>query len=523
MNPPDGKLPMSQSEVFETQRNTLKQQWKAVSAVTSEVDITFLVLRIVSFFAGIGWLLLVPYSASEKALLLKTLIGFSLYSIVCYFVIFFRPVWLRKVYIASFFCDIIFLANLVYSERSFENSFFLGFYLLVCLHTIYFGLRFGLLAATLSAFFYLLSITSLLDYINWTDLVVRIAFLYFITVPLGLLSEQAKRYKKKVEYLNEEINHSQENTKMVQQKLIEMEKFSSLGRLTADVANEMRNSLMNLGGVAQNLKKNTASGIVGHESVSIIINEISRNEKILGDTLEYCNVAEAQLKREEISKALQAVSPRYRALCQEQHITVEEYYETGLPRAKIDSVQVQQALDVIICNAIEAMPEGGVLSMSTAQTSIHHTPYLTISIRDTGKGIDPNVIQFIFEPLFTTKKVGLATGLGLSILKKIMEEHRGFVSVKNDVGRGAEFSLNFPFQSEEQDKMIPCWEYLGCGIETELSRHCSAYPHFGRICWATSGPTSQSRITAICASKMETCPECSFYKAVNNCLPSHNK
>jgi len=509
--------------VFETQRNALKQQWKAVSAVTSEVDITFLVLRVVSFFAGIGWLLLVPYSASEKAILFKTLVGFSLYSIVCYFVIFFRPVWLKKVYIASFFCDIIFLANLVYSERSFENSFFLGFYLLVCLHTIYFGLRFGLLAATLSAFFYLLSITSLLDYINWTDLVVRIAFLYFITVPLGLLSEQAKRDKKKVDDLHGELVRSQENIKLVQQKLIEMEKHSALGRLTADVASEMRNSLISVGELAQNFQKNRVLGAEGQKSVSLIINEIVRNEKILADVLAYCNMAETELKREDISKPLRAVSPRYHALCKERNIAVEEYYEAGLPRAKIDNGQIQQALDMLVCNAVEAMPEGGVLSMSTGHASIHNTPYLTISIRDTGKGIDPNIIQFIFEPLFTTKKGGLGTGLGLSILKKIMEGHRGFVTVENDVGHGAEFFLNFPFQSEEQDKMTPCWEYLGCGIETELSRCCSAYPHFGRICWATSGLVSQSRITAVCASKIETCPACSFYKTVNNCLPPCNK
>ena len=501
----------------------MKQQWKAVSAVTSEVDITFLVLRIVSFFAGIGWLLLVPYSASEKAILLKTLIGFSLYSIICYFVIFFRPVWLKKVYIASFFCDIVFLANLVYSERSFENSFFLGFYLLVCLHTIYFGLRFGLFAATLSAFFYLLSIASLLDYIHWTDLVVRIAFLYLITVPLGLLSEQANRDKKKVDDLQGELAHSQENIKLVQQKLIEMEKLSALGRLTTDVANEIRNSLMTVGGLVQNFQEKTVLGVEGQESVSVIINEIVRGEKILVDTLDYCNVSEAELKREKISKPLRAVSPRYRTLCQEHNIAVEEYYEEGLPKAKIDSAQIKQALDVLVCNAIEAMPEGGVLSMATGHASINNAPYLTISIRDTGKGIDPNVIQFIFEPLFTTKKVGFGTGLGLSILKKIMEEHRGFVSVKNDVGSGAEFFLNFPFQSEEQDKMTPCWEYLGCGIETELSRHCSAYPHFGRICWVTSGLTCQSRIAVVCASKIETCPECSFYKMVNNCLPPRNK
>jgi signal transduction histidine kinase len=508
--------------VFEAQGNALKQQWQTVIAVTSEVDITFLVLRVVSFFAGIGWLLLVPYSASEKAILLKTLIGFSLYSIACYIVIFLRPVWLKKVYIASFFFDIIFLSNLVYSERSFENSFFLGFYLLVCLHTIYFGLRFGLLAATLSAFFYLLSITSLLDFINWTDLVVRITFLYFITVPLGLLSEQANRDKKKVDDLKGKLLHAQENISLLQQKLSETEKLSALGRLTVGVANEMRNSLLVVGGLVRNRQENVDSGEEGGESVAAIINEIARGEKILVDTLDYCNVAKAELRREEISKPLRAIAPRYQGRCRQQHITVEEYYEAGLPKAKIDFLQIEQALDILICNALDAMPAGGILSLSTGQVTIHNAPYLTIAVRDTGKGIDPNIIQFIFEPLFTTKKGGLGTGLGLSILEKIMGEHCGFVSVKNEVGKGAEFLLNFPIQSEEQDRMTPCWEYLGCGIETEPSRHCSAYPHFGRICWATAGSAGQSRVAAMCLRKLETCPECSFYKTVNSCLPAHN-
>ncbi|MEW6288479.1 MAG: HAMP domain-containing sensor histidine kinase [Thermodesulfobacteriota bacterium] len=508
---------MLQFEVLTAQRKVLRQQWKTVSAVISEVDTTFLVLRVVSFFAGICWLLLVPYSASEKALLLKTLIGFSLYSIAGYIVIFFRPVWLRKVYIASFFFDIIFLSNLVYSERSFENSFFLGFYLLVCLHTIYFGLRFGLLAATLSAFFYLLSITSLLDYINWTDLAVRIAFLYFITVPLGLLSETANRDKKKVDDLNKKLAHALENIKLMQQKLIDAEKFSALGRLTEDVTNEIKNSMMVVGGLALKLQKNNSAAVGDQEYVAKVINEIVRIEKILADTLVYSNAVEVELKRTEISKPAQSSCASYRALCQEQNIVVEEFYEMGLPNAKIDSVQVQQALDFLVCNAIDAMPEGGVLSMATGHATIHDAPYLTISVSDTGEGIDPEVIQFIFEPFFTTKKVGLGTGLGLTIVKKIMEKHCGFVSVKNDVGRGAEFFLYFPLQSEEQDKMTPCWEYLGCGIETEPSRHCSAYPHFGRICWATAGSVSQSTIAGLTATRIATCRECSFYKSVNSC------
>ncbi len=180
----------------------ITKQWKRVLAATSEVDLTFLLLRLFSLAGGVSWLLIVPLSPPEQAILVKALVFFSIYSIFCYLVIFFKPNLLKKVYLTSLVLDLIFLSNLVHAETNFENSFFLGYYLLIILHTIYFGLRFGLLVAAASALCYFISVFSMLTHIEWTDLALRIGFFFFITVPVGLLTEKVKRDKENVEHFN---------------------------------------------------------------------------------------------------------------------------------------------------------------------------------------------------------------------------------------------------------------------------------------------------------------------------------
>ncbi|MGV1099092.1 HD domain-containing phosphohydrolase [Thiovibrio sp. JS02] len=183
----------------------LRKQWRKVAELTSEVDLTFLLLRVFSLVGGIAWLLIVPLNPPEEAILVQALISFSVYSALCYLVIFFKPAFLKKVYLASLFLDLTFLSVLVHAETSFESSFFLGYYLLICLHTIYFGFSFGLSVAVLSALCYLLSVLPMLAHIEWTDLAMRIGFLFFIAVPVGLLTEKVKRDKEKVEHFNQTL------------------------------------------------------------------------------------------------------------------------------------------------------------------------------------------------------------------------------------------------------------------------------------------------------------------------------
>ncbi len=203
----------------------LHRQWKKVVAATNEVDLTFLLLRIFSLIGGISWLLIVRLPQPEETVLFKSLIFFFTYSLLCYLIIFFKPAFLKKVYLASLVLDLVFLSNLIHTETNFVSSFFLGYYLLICLHTIYFGLEFGLIVAAVSAVCYGVSIISVPAHIEWTDLTVRIGFLFFIAVPVGLITEKANRDKKKVENFNKTLESTVDQRMEKIRALLEKERY----------------------------------------------------------------------------------------------------------------------------------------------------------------------------------------------------------------------------------------------------------------------------------------------------------
>jgi signal transduction histidine kinase len=110
----------------------------------------------------------------------------------------------------------------------------------------------------------------------------------------------------------------------------------------------------------------------------------------------------------------------------------------------ISRTQSRYALDCIIANAIEAMPDGGLLSIGTDREIIQGASYIRVVIRDTGKGIPPGKIGRIFEPFFTTKVLPKGAGLGLSIAKKIIEEEGGMIRLDSTEGEGTAVTLLFP-------------------------------------------------------------------------------
>jgi signal transduction histidine kinase len=497
----------------------LATRWQAASRVFSEVDFTFLGLRLLCLLGGVVLLTAVPLPPSEQATLRCALAVFAAYSTVCYLIIFLRPGVLRQVYFASLFLDLIFLTYLVHFQTYLGNGLFIGFYLLVCLHTIYFGLRFGLLVATLTASLQLFFLSAGTGRIDWPEIALRLAFLYLLAVPVGLLSERVRKDKRTVDTLNSELARSLQNLKATQANLIEAEKFSALGRLTAYVAHEIRNPLTAAGGFARRLEKKLPAGSPEKEYAAILVKEVNRLEKILLDTLIYGKAGNPKPARAGLNTPAAAAASLYRDLCREQNIVLREEFAPDLPLGIIDSGQVQQALDSLITNSIHAMPAGGEVTIRTGRESKHNASYLTIAVSDTGPGIDPEIIDFVFEPFYSTKKIGVGTGLGLPIVKKIMDEHCGLIDVRNLPGQGTSFTLCFPWQSEEQDLMTPCWEFLKCGIETDAARRCGAFPYFGRICWATAGSFGPGGIEGICAQKIENCRDCSFYQIVNTSLP----
>jgi signal transduction histidine kinase len=311
--------------------------------------------------------------------------------------------------------------------------------------------------------------------------------------------------------LEREVTKKSKELKRSQDKLIQAEKLAALGRLTADVAHEIRNPLTAIGGFARRLRK-SATGEKEKERAEIIVSEVNRLEKILRDVLTFSRDARSHLEKHHVVEFVYDAVKIHKYACSEQSINLEVAMEKKLPPILIDQDQVRQALTNLITNALDAMPRGGTLKITAGMETLNDVRYVFLKVSDTGHGIEKDKLPLIFEPFFTTKEIGRGTGLGLSITRKIIEEHGGFIKAESVPGKGSTFYLYFPQQSEEESREIKCWEYKKCGRDKDATTKCPAYPNFGRICWAVAGTFCEGKVQGTFAQKYEDCRKCDFYQ-----------
>jgi two-component system NtrC family sensor kinase len=320
------------------------------------------------------------------------------------------------------------------------------------------------------------------------------------------------RMEKWTQSLEEEVAKKTQEIKQTQDKLIQAERLASLGRLTASVAHEIRNPLSALGGFGRRLLKSVTDK--KHKNYAeIIVYEADRLERVLRDVLTFSRETRFHFKKESVNEIIDKSINLFREACKDQSIDIKVQYETDF-QVLIDEDQAGQMANNLISNAIDAMPDGGTLTVTTQNVQANEITYVAVHFSDTGKGIPEEMLPLIFEPFYTTKRSGEGTGLGLSISREIIEEHGGFIEVKNRGEKGLTVSIYFPYQSGEELKNVPCWEYMQCGRDVNDEQKCPAYPHFGQVCWAVAGTLCAGKIQGTFAQKTDDCRKCRFYKMV---------
>ena len=328
----------------------------------------------------------------------------------------------------------------------------------------------------------------------------------------GELLIARERMEEWTETLEEEVGKKTREIKKTQNRLVEAEKMAALGRLTADIAHEIRNPLTVLGGFGRRLQK-CATTKNQLKYADIIVEESSRLELVLKDVLTFSSPVRIRFEKDSVNAVVSKSLSLYREICEEHGIDLTVGYNTDLP-VLLQKDQVEQATNNLLTNAIDAMPHGGTLTVTTDVAQANDINYVAISVKDTGKGIPHDKLPLVFEPFFTTKKIGQGTGLGLSICKKIIEEHGGFIRARN--GTGLTISMLFPYQSRADLQYKPCWEYMGCKQDVNTQESCPAYPHFGRICWAVAGTLCSGKIHGTYAQKIHDCHNCGYYRMVRS-------
>lgn len=352
-------------------------------------------------------------------------------------------------------------------------------------------------------------------------------FLYKVAVPsedeIGRLADTfnemtaelyASRTKMEewTQSLEVEVEKKTAEIRKTQDKLVQAEKMAALGRLTADIAHQIRNPLAALGGFGRRLKK-LATSEKQESYAEVVVSEAERLERILRDVLVFSWETIVTLQRVVLHEIVKDCVEFYREICQEQGIEINFTVATDLALV-MDHNHVRQAINNLLANAIDAMPSGGVLGIEVVEEELHQVIWGVVHISDDGPGVPEELLARIVEPFYTTKRSGLGTGLGLPISKKIIEEHRGFLRIANRIEGGLRVSIYFPRQSEAENLQEPCWQFMQCGREKNGEIKCPAYPNFGRSCWAVAGTLCESRVQGSFAQKIDTCKNCLFFKKV---------
>lgn len=227
--------------------------------------------------------------------------------------------------------------------------------------------------------------------------------------------------------------------KAAQDELIKKERLAAIGQMASVVGHEIRNPLAVINNSVYFIKTKLGAGpaqdakITKH--ISIIESEIQQANGIINEILGFARTKELNPKVQPLNAFMEDILLSYPF---PQHINVAKYLSQNNPAVNIDSDEMKQAVRNIIGNAVEVMPGGGTLKIATETLP----DWARIEVADSGPGIPRDVLEKIFAPFFTTKARG--TGLGLAVVKKVIDRHRGKVEVASEVGKGTTFKLYLP-------------------------------------------------------------------------------
>ena len=262
---------------------------------------------------------------------------------------------------------------------------------------------------------------------------------------LRAANEELQTSEEELRSTNEELQAANEELRETQEQLIRSEKLAAIGQLAGGVGHELRNPLGAIKNAVYYIKGKVAKSELGQkeprvtEFLDIMDDEINASNKIISDLLGFSRVGKPSVSPTRINKVIEDALSRTPI---PENIKLTKKLDAGLPEASIDPDQIQQVLVNMIMNAVEAMPEGGKLTIAARERE----RFLEVEIADTGCGILQEAVGKIFDPLFTTKAKGI--GLGLAVCKSILDRHEGNIAVNSKVGKGCTFTVRLPLKVE---------------------------------------------------------------------------
>jgi len=343
----------------------------------------------------------------------------------------------------------------------FNLSFFTGVHdllrTLFLIPVVYAAMVFGVWGSLITSFAFLcVVLPRAFLFSPYTNPLIRaVSFVIFATL-IGVLvamqlsrigserkarAELAKAYK--------ELSQYDKRLRENQEQLIQAEKLTSLGQLSASIAHEVNNPLSGVLTYTQLLTKKISSDTFSKESaldyLSKMESELMRSTKLVRNLLDFARQSAPTLAETDLNDIVNRVLELTAHSAQLSKVEVVKELDPSLPKLTADPNQLQQVCTNLVVNAIQAMPEGGKLTLRTSLSR----GQLKMEVQDTGYGISPENMRKLFTPFFSTKKEVKGVGLGLAVSYGIIQRHRGKIEVQSKEGEGSTFTVYLPLHQKK--------------------------------------------------------------------------
>jgi len=264
---------------------------------------------------------------------------------------------------------------------------------------------------------------------------------------LSILGNQAALAIERARLYND-LQSSLEYEKAAREQLVRSEKLAALGRMVASIAHELNNPIQAIQNALYLIKMEEKLSSQARDDLQTILDETDRMTNLIARLREtYCPITSEQFGPESINDLVEEVQKLLGTHLRHNDVSFEYIPDKNIPIIYMIRDQIKQVLLNISLNAVEAMPEGGTVSVKTVTQS--DPDGVVVTIADNGQSISPTLLPYIFDPFVTTKEGG--TGLGLAITYDIVQRHNGQISVENLPKNGAIFRVWLPTERPDSD------------------------------------------------------------------------
>ena len=346
-------------------------------------------------------------------------------------------------------------------DMGINSNYYPIFFLPVVSAAVYFGPIGTLAWTTVASLAYLsLLIEALQEYELGSSgisiLTIRVLFFFIAAILVNRFVMENRRQVERLETLSKQLEETNRELRRAEAEARRAERLAALGQLSAGLAHEIRNPLGVIKGSAEMLSQKVAgSQPLVAELAGYISSEVNRLNALVVRFLDFARPSKLETRPEHISEIVDHALESAAASFPNAKVKIERQYAPGLPEIQADRQLCEQVFVNLITNALQAMegqpgslngtPDGtlnGMLRLSIAPEVSNGGPGVCVTVEDSGPGVPPELREQIFNPFFTSKKDGV--GLGLSIVAKIVDDHRGTIRLDSDTTKGARFRVFFP-------------------------------------------------------------------------------